>query len=162
MLPLEPIVVDIKEFPVTCDNRQAKWRKVLAEKLPRPPTRHNLNKEAMKRKHLKQVLELEEGEVSDGDNMPLSTPLSWSDSVPGMGASFNSWTLVNSFLTVSGQPKPCAESSYWSKEKEVKQRDIRNVECCLRRMTYKTNIVIQQESACVRDKLRMEKKVYNH
>jgi hypothetical protein len=147
MPPLEPIVMDVEEFPVTCDNRQAKRRKVLAEKLPRPPTRRNLNKEAMKRKRLKRVLELEEGEVSvsDGDNMPLSTPLT-------VKKPFTSIQELNEAPTPgmesdqeSGQPKPCPEGSYWSKENEAKRRDIRNVERRLRRMTYETNIAIQRE-----------------
>ncbi|KIM83859.1 hypothetical protein PILCRDRAFT_87828 [Piloderma croceum F 1598] len=75
MPPLEPIVVDIEELPMTCDNRQAKRRKVQAEKLPWPPTRCNLNKEAMKCKHLARVLEFEEGEVSEGEYTQLSTPI---------------------------------------------------------------------------------------
>jgi len=75
MPPLEPIVVDIEELPVASANRQAKRRRVATEKLPRPPTRRNLNKEAMKRKCLQRVQELEEGEVSEGGDIQLSIPI---------------------------------------------------------------------------------------
>jgi hypothetical protein len=74
MLP-EPMVVDIEEMPVTCDNRQAKRRKI-GVSLPKPPTRRNLNKEMMKRKRLQRVLEFEEEEdQSDEEETKMSTPV---------------------------------------------------------------------------------------
>jgi len=73
MPPLEPVVSDIEELPVTLDNRQSKRRKTAPPKEP-IIQRRNTNKEAMKRKRLQRLIdedEIEDRLYSEDENSPV-------------------------------------------------------------------------------------------